>query len=150
MLTVNCELWTGTSTLALVTDTPNPWGPFETPFEALGGQEPIRSIVDRFYDVVDSDAPVLRAMLPKNDATSRDKLTAYLIEWTGGPALYSAKRGHPRMRMRHAPFEIGPDEVETWLACFAQSLDDNGVSGEIREFLDTRVAALARHMQNVG
>jgi len=54
------------------------------------------------------------------------------------------------MRMRHAPFEIGPDEVETWLACFAQSLDDNGVSGEIREFLDTRVAALARHMQNVG
>jgi hemoglobin len=132
-----------------VTDIENSWGPSDTPFEALGGEETVRSIVDRFYDIVDSDAPVLRAMLPKNDATSRDKLTAYLIEWTGGPALYSTERGHPRMRMRHAPFEIGPYEVETWLACFAQSLDDNGVSGEIREFLDTRVAALAHHMQNV-
>jgi hemoglobin len=129
-------------------DTENPWGPFGTPFDALGGEETIRSIVDRFYDIVDSDAPVLRAMLPKNDAMSRDKLTAYLIEWTGGPALYSAERGHPRMRMRHAPFEIGPDEVETWLACFAQSLDDNSVHGPIREFLDTRIAALAHHMQN--
>jgi hemoglobin len=87
-------------------------------------------------------------MLPKNDATSRDKLTAYLIEWTGGPALYSAERGHPRLRMRHAPFEIGPDEVETWLLCFGQSLDANNVHGQIREFLDTRVTALAHHMQN--
>jgi hemoglobin len=129
-------------------DAENPWGPFDTPFDALGGEETVRAIVDRFYDIVDSDAPVLRAMLPKNDATSRDKLTAYLIEWTGGPALYSTERGHPRMRMRHAPFEIGPDEVVTWLACFAQSLNDNRVSGEIREFLDTRIAALAHHMQN--
>ena len=146
MLTVNCWLWT--STLALVTDTPNPWGPFETPFDALGGAVPIRSIVDRFYDIIDADAPVLRAMLPKSDAPSRDKLTAYLVEWTGGPALYSTERGHPRMRMRHAPFEIGPDEVETWLRCFAQALDVNDVRGEIRTFLDDRITALAHHMQN--
>jgi len=131
-----------------MTDTENPWGAFATPFDALGGEAKIRSIVDRFYDLVDADAPVLRAMLPRDDSVSREKLSAYLVEWTGGPELYTPERGHPRMRMRHAPFEIGPDEVETWLRCFAQSLDDNQVEGEIRDFLDTRITALAHHMQN--
>jgi hemoglobin len=126
----------------------NPWGPLATPFDAIGGQDRIRSIVDRFYDVVDEDAPVLRAMLPRDDSVSRDKLFAYLVEWTGGPALYTPDRGHPRMRMRHEPFSIGPEEVETWLRCFARSLDDNGVVGLIRGFLDDRVTALAHHMQN--
>jgi hemoglobin len=131
-----------------VTDTANLWGPYPTPFDALGGEVRIRSIVDRFYDNIDADAPVLRAMLPKNDAVSRDKLYAYLVEWTGGPELYTPERGHPRMRMRHAPFSIGPDEVETWLRCFALSLDDNDVDGEIRAFLDTQITALAHRMQN--
>jgi len=126
----------------------NPWGPFETPFDAVGGQEKIRSIVDRFYDIVDDDAPVLREMLPRDDSVSRDKLFAYLVEWTGGPALYTPDHGHPRMRMRHQPFSIGPEEVETWLRCFSQSLDDNSVVGPIRGFLDDRVTALAHHMQN--
>jgi hemoglobin len=126
----------------------NGWGPFDTPFDALGGEEKVRSIVDRFYDIVDADAPTLRAMLPKDDSVSRNKLFAYLVEWTGGPELYSTERGHPRMRMRHAPFSIGPDEVATWLRCFAQSLDENAVDGEIRAFLDDRISALAHHMQN--
>jgi truncated hemoglobin YjbI len=52
------------------------------------------------------------------------------------------------MKMRHAPFSIGPDEVETWLRCFSQSLDENAVEGEIRDFLNTRITALAHHMQN--
>jgi len=131
-----------------VTDTANAWGPFDTPFDALGGEEGIRSIVDKFYDVVDSEAPVLRAMLPKDDSVSRDKLSAYLVEWTGGPELYSPERGHPRMRMRHAPFAIGPEEVDMWLRCFARSLDDNEVTGPVRAFLDTRITELAHRMQN--
>jgi hemoglobin len=131
-----------------VVDAENPWGTFDTPFDALGGEAKIRSIVDRFYDIVDADAPVLRAMLPKDDSVSRDKLSAYLVEWTGGPELYTPERGHPRMRMRHAPFSIGPDEVTTWLRCFAQSLDENGVEGDVRDFLDDRITALAGQMQN--
>ena len=129
-------------------DATKPWGDFPTPFDALGGEERIRSIVDRFYDIVDADAPVLRAMLPKDDTVSRNKLSAYLVEWTGGPELYTPERGHPRMRMRHAPFSIGPDEVETWLRCFARSLDDNKVEDDIRSFLDAKITALAHHMQN--
>jgi hemoglobin len=128
--------------------TEQPWGRFDTPFDALGGEERIRSIVDTFYDVVDREAPVLRAMLPKDDSVSRDKLSAYLVEWTGGPELYTPERGHPRMRMRHAPFSIGPDEVDRWLRCFAQSLDDNHVTGPVRAFLETRITTLAHHMQN--
>jgi len=124
------------------------WGNESTPFLALGGEQRIRAIVDRFYDIVDADAPVLRAMLPANDAVSRQKLFEYLVEWTGGDDLYSSHRGHPRMRMRHMPFAIGEDEVKTWLVCMAQALDDNDVQGPVREFLDDRLGALAIHMQN--
>jgi hemoglobin len=124
------------------------WGDEPTPFLALGGEVPIRSIVDRFYDIVDAEAPVLRALLPANDARSRQKLFEYLVEWTGGPDLYSSHRGHPRMRMRHMPFAIGGAEVETWLECMGRALDDNDVDGPIRSFLDERFNALAHHMQN--
>lgn len=125
-----------------------PWGDFDTPFDALGGEKEIRSIVDTFYDIVDVDAPKVRALLPKDDAISRDKLFEYLVEWTGGPALYSPQRGHPRMKMRHMPFAIGAAEVESWLWCFGKSLDQNDVTGAVRTFLDEKVTALAHHMQN--
>ena len=124
------------------------WGNEPTPFLALGGEEPIRAIVDRFYDIVDSDAPTLRAMLPADDAVSRQKLFEYLVEWTGGEDLYSSHRGHPRMKMRHMPFAIGEDEVAIWLTCMEQALDDNDVHGPVRTFLDDRLGALAVHMQN--
>lgn len=126
----------------------HPWGDADTPFDEVGGEVKIRSIVDRFYDLIDADAPTLRVMLPKDDSVSRDKLYSYLVEWTGGPALYSPERGHPRMRMRHQPFSIGPGEVDLWLACMARALDDNHVDGQIRGFLDEKIGALAHHMQN--
>jgi hemoglobin len=126
----------------------HPWGREPTPYDALGGDLVIRSIVDRFYDIIDDDAPTLRAMLPKDDSVSRDKLHAYLVEWTGGPALYTPTRGHPRMRMRHLPFPIGEDEVVTWLACMSRALDDTAVTGPVRVFLDDRLHALAHHMRN--
>jgi len=129
-------------------DTLKPWGPFETPFDALGGESKIRAIVDRFYDIIETDAPTVRAMLPRDDSVSRERLSAYLTEWTGGPELYTPDRGHPRMRMRHAPFAIGGDEVDAWLKCFGRSLDENDVTGDVRAFLDEKIGALAHHMQN--
>jgi hemoglobin len=124
------------------------WGDAPTPYDGLGGDAVIRAVVDRFYDIIDAEVPTLRAMLPTDDRVSRDKLHAYLVEWTGGPALYTPSRGHPRMRMRHMPFAIGEAEVELWLASMARSLDDNDVDGDIRQFLDDRLTALAHHMQN--
>lgn len=129
-------------------DMKHAWGDEPTPFLALGGEEPIRAIVERFYDNVANDAPVLRALLPANDSVSRQKLYEYLVEWTGGPDIYSSHRGHPRMRMRHMPFAIGHVEVASWLECMGAALDDIGVRGQIRDFLDDRFTALAYHMQN--
>jgi hemoglobin len=131
-----------------MTDAINPWGSEPTPFDALGGEDEVRAIVERFYDIIDADAPDLRAMLPADDSVSRQKLYEYLVEWTGGPALYSPHRGHPRMRMRHMPFAIGEAEVETWLACMGRSLDDNDVTGPVRTFLDEKLTGLAHHMRN--
>lgn len=108
----------------------------------------IRSIVEDFYDIVALDAPVLRAMLPSDDSTSRRKLGDYLIEWTGGPGLYTPVRGHPRMRMRHRPFVITEPDALDWLACMAKALDAKGVEGHVRAFLDDRLHALALHMVN--
>ncbi len=124
------------------------WGDADTPFAALGGESVIRDVVDRFYDIIDQDVPTLRAMLPADDRVSRDKLYAYLVEWTGGPALYTPTRGHPRMRMRHLPFPIGEAEVQSWLAAMGRALDENDVGGDVRTFLDDRLTALAHHMRN--
>jgi hemoglobin len=129
-------------------ETTHAWGEAATPFDAIGGEPKIRAVVETFYDLIDSDAPVLRAMLPKDDSTSRRKLGDYLVEWTGGPSLYTPERGHPRMRARHLPFAIGEREVEQWLGCMAGALDDNDVTGAVRDFLDERITALAHHMRN--
>ncbi len=131
-----------------MSDVINPWGSAATPFDALGGEEKIRGVVESFYDIIDADAPVLRAMLPADDSVSRQKLYEYLVEWTGGPDLYSSHRGHPRLRMRHIPFVIGEEEVDTWLVCMERALDEAHVEGDVRAFLDERITGLAHHMRN--
>lgn len=126
----------------------HPWGNETTPFDALGGEARIEAIVERFYDLIEADAPTLRSMLPADDSVSRQKLFKYLVEWTGGPELYTPERGHPMLRKRHLPFSIGHDEADTWLTCMARSLDDNDVKGKVRSFLDEKLTVLAGHMRN--
>lgn len=84
-------------------------------FEAAGGEETFRRLVDRFYDAVEAD-PVLRPLYPEPDlAGARERLTFFLIQYWGGPQTYSQERGHPRLRMRHLAFAIGVEEREAWL-----------------------------------
>jgi hemoglobin len=84
-------------------------------YDQVGGFEFFERLVDRFYDGVDSD-PVLRPVYPEEDLTfARRKLALFLAEYWGGPADYNALRGHPALRMRHAPFEIGPAQRDRWL-----------------------------------
>jgi len=108
----------------------------------------VRDLVDAFYDIIEEESPVLRDMLPKNTSTSRQKLYEYLSGWLGGPPLYTEKRGHPRLRMRHLPFPIGPDEADEWMRCFRKAMDRTGVEGPIRDFLDSKLEPLAVHMIN--
>ncbi len=84
-------------------------------YDEVGGFAFFERLVDRFYDGVAED-PVLRPVYPEEDLTfARRKLALFLAEYWGGPAEYSALRGHPALRMRHAPFEIGPAERDRWL-----------------------------------
>ena len=71
----------------------NPWGPEASPYEAIGGEAAVRTLVEAFYDRVDAESPVLRAMLPRDDSGSRQKLFEYLSGWLGGPNLYIERRG---------------------------------------------------------
>jgi hemoglobin len=130
------------------TDTIHPWGDADTPYLEMGGDHRVRELVETFYDVIEEQSPNLRAMLPANTAGSREKLYEYLSGWLGGPPLYSDKRGHPRLRMRHAPFEIGENEAQEWMRCMRLAMDRTEVAASLRAFLDDKLDPLAQHMIN--
>jgi hemoglobin len=125
-----------------------PWGDAATPYLEIGGEDRVRALAHAFYDRIETESPALRLMLPRTTAGSRDKLFEFLSGWMGGPQPYVAKRGHPRLRMRHFPFAIGPAEVQEWLRCMSLALDDVGVDGRLRQFLEDRFTASAHHMRN--
>lgn len=126
------------------------FGPEDTPYETLGGQDAVRSLIESFYDHMDRDDSfaTIRGLHPDDLTESREKLFAFLCGWLGGPQLYVEKHGHPRLRMRHAPFAIGETERDQWLACMGKALDENDVTGEVRTFLDARFAHVADFMRN--
>ena len=126
------------------------FGPDHTPFMAIGGEDRVRALVDGFYDHMDADAEyaTIRALHPADLAESRQKLHDFLCGWLGGPPLYMQKHGHPRLRMRHAPFPIGELERDQWLGCMARAMDDLSIDGELRAFLDARFAHVADFMRN--
>lgn len=93
-------------------------------YEAVGGEETFRRLVDRFYEGVAED-PLLRPLYPEEDlAPAADRLRMFLIQYWGGPNTYSLQRGHPRLRMRHIPFTIGSRERDAWLRHMRASLDE--------------------------
>ena len=109
---------------------PDSTGP--TPYELMGGADFFRALVRRFYEGV-ADDPLLRPLYPEADlGPAEDRLRMFLEQYWGGPRTYSDQRGHPRLRMRHAPFRIGYLERDAWLRCMhtavaeidSQTLDD--------------------------
>ena len=130
-------------------DGSNPWGNAATPYEELGGEDRLRQLVDTFYDNMDAGSPVLRAMHPADDSNSRRNLFEFLSGWMGGPDLYTQRKGHPRLRMRHLPFVIGSYEAEEWMRCMRSAFDEMGVSEPLRGYLDVRLEQTADHVRNV-
>ena len=125
-----------------------PFGPENLPYDAIGGDLGVRGLVDSFYDRIRDDSHLLRDMHPPDDRESRDKLYEFLSGWLGGPQLYIEKRGHPRLRMRHMPFPITEEAVSEWLRCMAGAMDDRGITGDLRTFLEERFAHTANFMRN--
>lgn len=104
-----------------------------TPFACLGGEAGVRSLADRFYDLMDLEPAyaALRKLHPATLDGSRDKLHWFLCGWLGGPDLYVQRFGHPRLRARHLLFPIGPAERDQWLACMAQATRELGIDPEL-------------------
>ncbi|BEP15090.1 globin [Acidothermaceae bacterium B102] len=92
-------------------------------YDAVGGEETFTKLVKAFYTGVAED-PVLRPLYPEDDlGPAEERFRMFLIQYWGGPRTYSDLRGHPRLRMRHAPFSIGPKERDAWLVRMRDALD---------------------------
>jgi hemoglobin len=98
--------------------------PETTLFELVGGQAFFDALVDRFYARVETDA-VLRPIYPDDLGPGKTALAQFLGQYWGGPPTYSDLKGHPRLRMRHAPFAIGTSARDAWLAAMRASVDDS-------------------------
>ncbi len=119
-----------------------------TVYELAGGEDVFRRLVDRFYDAVSVD-PVLRPMYPEPDlAGARERLTLFLIQYWGGPPAYSERRGHPRLRARHMPFDIDPRAREVWLRHMLAAVDSLDLAAEVREALVRYFEAASTAMIN--
>lgn len=124
----------------------------ETLYDLLGGDVGVRRLVDHFYDVMDRDphAEIIRRMHPEDLVDSRDKLYEFLSGWTGGPALYHEKRGHPRLRLRHLPFSIGTPEAAQWLYCMSVACRELDVPPAVEQRLMQGLTMTAHHLVNRG
>jgi len=119
-------------------------------YDLLGGETGLRSLVDRFYDIMDSspEAKGLRAIHPKTLEQSRQKLFMFLSGWSGGPQLYIEKYGHPRLRQRHMPFSIGTLERDQWLWCMNKALDESDLDLRVISQLKVQLASAADFLRN--
>lgn len=106
-----------------------------TVYEAVGGADFFLALVDDFYVAV-ADDPVLRPIYPDDLTDAKRWLALFLMQYWGGPTTYSELRGHPRLRMRHAPFVIGMAERNAWLRHMTVAVDRSGAPLEVRRLLE--------------
>jgi hemoglobin len=120
----------------------------DTFYAAVGGEETFRKLVDTFYAGVATD-PILRAIYPEDDlGPAAERLRMFLIQYWGGPTTYSQQRGHPRLRMRHAPFPIGVAQHDAWLSHMHDALDAVDLAPAHRQVLWDYLVAAADSLRN--
>lgn len=105
-----------------------------TPFEWIGGEERVKALTERFYDLMDLEPAyaALRAVHGSDLTNARERLFWFLCGWLGGPQHYTERFGHPMLRARHLPFPIGIKERDQWLSCMDQAMGETGVPDELR------------------
>ena len=122
--------------------------PEQSFYEQVGGEETFRKLVRRFYEGVASD-PVLRPMYPEEDlGPAEERLRLFLMQYWGGPRTYSDSRGHPRLRMRHAPYAVNRAAHDAWLAHMEEAVDSLGLPPEQRRQLWDYLVYAAASMVN--
>ena len=122
----------------------------KTLFEELGGTEKIRDLVEKFYDIMDSDprATGIRAMHASDLTEAREKLFMFLTGWSGGPALYTERYGHPMLRKRHLPFAIGESERDQWMFCMVRAMHEINMEEPMVVRLAQALWSVADFMRN--
>lgn len=117
-------------------------------YDAVGGHETFVALVRRFYEGVRAD-PELRALYPEEDlADAEVRLRMFLEQYWGGPTTYSEQRGHPRLRMRHAPFAVTPDARNRWLHHMRDAVDSLDLTPAQSQELWTYLERAAHSMVN--
>jgi hemoglobin len=120
----------------------------ETFYEQVGGEPTFRRLVKAFYQGVAED-PVLRPMYPEQDlGPAEERLTLFLMQYWGGPRTYSDQRGHPRLRMRHAPFTVDRAAHDAWLHHMRAAVDTLGLTEDHRRQLWDYLEYAAASMVN--
>ncbi|RUO56719.1 MULTISPECIES: group II truncated hemoglobin [Pseudidiomarina] len=119
-------------------------------YQQLGGEQGVRAMADRFYDIMESDprAKDLLELHPQPLTSIRQKFFEFLSGWFGGPQLFTAKYGHPQLRARHLPFRIDIDMRDQWLLCMYQVLDEQVADPLLHMQLKQQFTRLAHHMIN--
>ena len=115
----------------------------------VGGRPVFEKLCREFYSQVAADSE-FKAMYPEEDlAPAERRLFMFLEQYWGGPKDYQAERGHPRLRLRHAPFHIGPKERDTWLRYMRTAMDTLNLSplhdAEMWDYFERSAHAMQNH-----
>ncbi len=124
------------------------------PIALLGGEPAVSALVERFYDAMERLEPELAALHERDAAghvarSARERFGLFLVGWLGGPQTYTERHGHPRLRMRHGRVAVDARMRDAWLRSMRAALDEQGIDGTLRAFLDGRFAELADFLRNV-
>jgi len=117
-------------------------------YEQVGGKETFERLASEFYDGVDKD-PVLRPLFVEESLDlPKRRLALFLIQYFGGPQQYMLERGHPRLRLRHLPFSIGPEERDAWVERMLAAIDAVGIAEPARSEMRNYFQAAATFLMN--
>ena len=119
-------------------------------YDELGGEVAIQRLVQRFYALMDElpEVYAVRQMHPESLQGSAQSLFEFLSGWFGGPSLYIAKNGHPRLRMRHSNYAVGLSVRNEWMLCMQQALTDQVADADLRNKLTLTFDHMADHLIN--
>ncbi len=121
-----------------------------TPYEVIGGEAAIRTLVEKFYYYMDTlpEAKGIRDIHQADLTSAETKLFKYMTGWLGGPNLYIEEYGHPILRARHLPFAIGESERDQWMLCMNKAIEEVPMEPRLKTNLQTALQDLATHMIN--
>lgn len=127
-----------------------PYGQGDASFQAAGGYEGIKQLVDAFYSAMDTlpEAAGIRAMHPADLTSSADKLTLFLCGWLGGPKLFAEKYGAIAIPRFHMAFPIGPAERDAWLLCMKVAADQQPFAEDFKQYLLQQLYIPAERSRN--